>query len=89
VAPARFVVLPTATHAVGAVHDTSNSKLALAPAGAGVRKIDHPVPFHPSANGNPRPVPSTRRPTAMQLMRDEHDTPDSTLLVAPAGSGVG
>jgi hypothetical protein len=47
------------------------------------------APFQNSANGTRVPAVSIRYPTAVHFPLDQHDTPCSTLAVAPAGIGVG
>jgi hypothetical protein len=83
--PALLVKLPTAAQAVLDVHDTPFSVATLAPRGLGARWIVHVAPFQTSARAllaewiavvaNP--------PTAAQNVFDVHDTPLSSVRVAP------
>lgn len=88
-APAAFTAYPTAVQLVAVVHETAESALVVAPAGFGVVWIDQAVPFHASARVTSTPEPLTYSPTAMQAVAAVHETPESALLVAPEGAGVG
>ncbi len=75
--------LPTATHAVGSVHDTAERELELAPAAFGVASIVQFVPFHLSA----RPaVPEY--PTAVHAFGEVQETLARSVEVEPTGLGV-
>jgi hypothetical protein len=63
-------------HAVGDVHDTPDSELALAPLGTGVDLTDQVLPFQASATGTCAPAPFSERPTAMHAVDEVHDTPN-------------
>src|SRR6266704_98128 len=67
---------PTATHAVGAGHDTPLNSLAWD--GFGVGRIRHRDPSHRAATGR---VPDGGRPTAWQ----EPGAGQDTLLIGPPG----
>src|SRR4029077_2415748 len=60
---------PTATHAVGLVHDTLCSSALKSMAGSLIATIDHVDPFQRMEN-----TPSARSPTAMQSVAVAHDT---------------
>jgi hypothetical protein len=77
---------PTAVHAIVSGHDTPTS---TPPTGFGVRWIRHLAPRHRSAKVPTRSARLVKNPTAVQDLRDTHDTPSSPLLLAPAGLGVG
>ena len=53
----RLVTLPTAVHERSVAHDTPNRKPLLAPAGIGVGRIVHRLPFQRSASVRPAPAP--------------------------------
>jgi len=72
---------PTAMQAEGDVQDTASRKACTAPAGLGVGWMVQVVPFHRSARTRPLAVP----PTAVQAVREVHDT----LFSAPPPAGVG
>jgi hypothetical protein len=79
---------PTAVHSFTA-HDTPdrrNELRILYCVGAGVNSITQVLPSHRSASAWRRPLLVC--PTAVQAVADVHDTPDSTLLVAPGGFWV-
>jgi hypothetical protein len=83
--------VPTATQAVGDVHETPFSAPAAAPPGFGVGTIRHAVPSQSSARlplGLPKGK-SVVPPTAMQLEDDLHDTPTSCAPCVPCGLTVG
>jgi hypothetical protein len=86
----RLVKNPTAVHDISEAHDTPANWPYVAPAGFGVRSIDHLVPFHRSASITSllARLAKYQNPTAIQDFGDAHDTPTSWLLVAPAGFGV-
>ena len=79
---------PTASQEDEDVHDTSLSWAVVDPVGAGVVFRDQDVPFHCSANGNWFPLPSVKKPTAVHVFTDAHDTLIRKLCTAPAGLGV-
>ena len=69
------------------MQDTPSSE-AFVPAGLGVRRILHPVPFHRSASGAWSPVGSRNRlpfPTAMHHALDSQDTAFSALTLLITG----
>ena len=86
--PALLLNHPTAVHAVADVHDTPSSTLLVAPSGFGVGSADQRDPSQRCANSNCSPALLLDHPTAVHAVADVHDTPSSSLLVAP-GLGVG
>jgi hypothetical protein len=80
---------PTPVHAVVDVHDTPRSTPSVAPLGVGIVWINQRTPSHRSANGKLVPVLLSDDPTALHAVVDAHDTPQSTLSVAPVGAGIG
>ena len=79
---------PTAVHTLFDMQDTALSKLLLAMGGLGVAWIDQLLPSQRSASVFPRPSPKYSRPTAVQAVLDVHETPLSSLTMAPGG-GLG
>jgi hypothetical protein len=75
-------------HAVPDVHATAVSSLSVEPVGFGVLFTVHLVPFHRSTSVRDGPDEGAYRPTAVQLVADEHATPSSLLATAPVGFGV-
>jgi hypothetical protein len=72
--------------------DTLRSTVAPAPAGLGVGRIDHRLPFHCSARGRESEPPYgsfVQLPTAMHDLCVGQDTASSELPVAPGGLGDG
>ena len=63
--------MPTAIHAVAAVHDTPFSSMWCAPGIAGVGRLDQPLPFHETAVAETMSKPPA---TAMHATADAHDT---------------
>jgi hypothetical protein len=93
VAPVALVASPTATQAVGLVHETP---LSWAPpgdcAGFGICWTFQVLPFHISANTTLAPVADEggiNLPTARQKLAETHDTPLRTADVVPSGAGLG
>jgi len=84
--PAPFAY-PTAVQALADVQDTAKRSLFVAPLGLGVVGMDQLVPFHVSASVT-SPAPALENPTAVQAVDEMHETPSSSLAVAPLGSGV-
>jgi hypothetical protein len=84
-----LAVNPTATQAVGDVHDTPLNRES--PPGR-VGSIDHREPFQRSASVE-YPVLPVTNPTAMHVVADVHDTALNWSWVVPAsvmpGFGVG
>jgi len=80
---------PTATHAVGDVHDTAVRNVSVASAGLGIDCRSHCRPFHCSASANCRPAESMKSPTAVQAAAAVHDTPVRKVSFACRGSRVG
>ena len=74
--------------AVTALQDTPLSRLAVAPAGTGVARMDQAVPSQRSASADWTPPPLKEYPAAVQAVADLHDTPLRALPEAPAGLGV-
>jgi hypothetical protein len=83
-------VKPTAVHAVAESQDTAHRPVCSSPPNSrgklGVGWIAHRFPFHRSTNVVPEPPP-----TAVQTVREAHDTADSELSGEnrPFRSGVG
>ena len=71
--PEPVVAAPTAMQNVAEAQETPVSVADSAPAGLGVLRTDHAVPFHDSASVTPTVVRPTRPPTAMQALADVHD----------------
>ncbi len=86
--PALEMLVPTAVHADGAAHDTPRRKLAAIPAGLGVGRTCHDVPFHRSARVTPTPEVLTYVPTAMHESAAGQDTQKS-CPVGILGFGLG
>ncbi len=81
---------PTAVQDLGEEQETASSWLIVVPAGFGVGWIDQLVPLQRSASV----VTSVcarlaKNPTAVQYLRDAHDTSSRPLFVALAGLEVG
>ncbi len=73
------------------VHDTPVRVAWFGLVGLGVGWIDQEVPSHDSARVRrlSEPPKSPAYPTAVQVLADVHDTPDSPLTWSCAGLGVG
>jgi hypothetical protein len=71
--------LPTAVHAVGAVHDTPLNSALAAPAGVGVAWILHDEPLQRSARGDAPPAPVMELPTATHCVASAQDTAENPL----------
>ena len=89
VVPALSANWPTATH-TGAddVHETPRRLPLIAPRGAGMLWGVQLVPSQCSTSAIDTPAPSTKEPTATQLLELAHDTALRPPLVAPGGSGA-
>jgi hypothetical protein len=85
-APPLRTAPPIAVQAVGEVHDTPSSPLAVAPVGFGVDWTDQLVPSQRSAKVRwlPKSMPAME-PTAVQAEADVHDTP--RRMPYPSGGG--
>src|SRR5215472_815391 len=79
---------PTASHAVAAVHETSLSRLMVAPPTSWVLLIVQLLPFHSSASVSMLPPLMVAWPTASHRDAETHETSLSWLEVTPAGFGV-
>ena len=55
------------------------------PLGFGIRTTDQAPPFQRMASGVVRPARFVTLPTATQVSRDGHDTPNSSALRSPTG----
>jgi hypothetical protein len=77
---------PTATQALAEGQDTPLNTPPFG--GFGTCWIDQEVPFHASATGVERLAGLKVSPTAMQNVREAHDTPTSSVCRAPGGLGV-
>jgi len=86
--PELLVDLPTARHALVAVHTTPERRLSVPPVGSCVGWIDQLVPFQLSASVSEMPEAFVKLPTAWQSLADVHETPERRLSVAPTGFGV-
>jgi hypothetical protein len=82
-------VIPTASHAALAPHETSLMVAFVTPAGNGMVTSVQAVPFHVSAKGLVEPVEVDEFPTATQSVVDVHETRERRLNVPPVGLGVG
>lgn len=80
---------PTAVHAVADVHDTASNTLCVAPLGFGVLWIVHTDPFQRSASVTGVPTLFHDSPTAVQLVGDRHETPNSSFDREPLGFAEG
>jgi len=81
--------VPTAVHTLAEMHDTPLKRASVSvPVGFGVAWIDHAVPFHTSASVSGDGLALLDSPTAVHAVALTHDTPRSTVSVAPAGFGV-
>jgi hypothetical protein len=80
---------PTAKQLVVLAHETPFRTLMAMPVGLGLVTMDQVLPFHCSTSVFPSDEESAYLPTAKQLVVVRHDTPFSTLSVAPTGLGLG
>src|SRR6516165_9234516 len=78
---------PTAKHSAAEGHDTALRMLADG-SGLGVAWTDHVPPSQRSARVSSFPDASSYRPTSVQLVAAEQETPYRALDVEPAGLGV-
>jgi hypothetical protein len=76
--------LPTAVHALVVAHDTATSGLAAEPAGAGVERTCHELPFQRSEKASPFVPPE---PTARHSEVAGQETPSRRVFVTPEGLG--
>ena len=80
---------PMAMQDVFDVHDTRASLLWIAPARWGAARVDQSDPDQPSANMSSQPLTLQQdKPTVMQVVLDEQDTPLSQLA-SSGGVGLG
>jgi hypothetical protein len=70
-------------HRLADVHDTADSL-----PGRGAGRMDHLRPFQRSASGTSAPALLVRRPIAMHLLADEHDTLPRLPDRVPRGRGT-
>ena len=87
--PPLLVYAPTAVHALGVAHETPYRRLDLEPLGFGVACIDQAPPLHCSARVTSVPAVLVYDATAVHCVVDGQETLRSTLLLLPAGFGVG
>jgi len=90
--PAAECRSPMAVQAEGEVQDTPFRKLCTAPAGLGVGRMVHFLPFHRSARDRAGPdwdAVVKYAPVAMQADGEVQDTASRKLCTALAGFGVG
>ena len=79
------LVAPTAVHAIREVHDTPLRRPPR-PLGTGVRRRIHPEPVNRAATGPLLVALRLPLPTAIHVVRDTHETLESSLRPIPGGS---
>jgi len=75
-------------HAFIAVHDTPDNSAEADPDGLGVLTFDQTPPYHQSSSVASAPEEPTAKPTAMQMLRDAHETPARNDPGSPGGLWV-